>query len=179
MGGAGGGGWRGRGWVVEKAPCSSHDPPSRPRVRPCPPLLSPTPPCPPLLPLLPGWLPASRGGRPRGPEGSFWDQKPLLGPKRFWAPKMHFGAKKRKMEQKVGKNEKREPKTPKKPLSRARLAEGCRNDPKKGPKAQKSALLRPTPLFGAKVAFGGKSAKRAKKCDKGENGLQNTKETIV
>jgi hypothetical protein len=71
------------------------------------------------------------------------------------------------------------PKTPKKPLATVRFAEGGRNDPKKGLKAQKRALLRPKPLFGAKVAFGGKSAKKSEKCAKGENGLQNTKETIV
>ena len=129
----------------------------------------------------PPWLAPSQPGRaPKRPK------RQLLGPKtafcaqkRFLAPKMDFGAKKRKMEPQGGKNGKREPKTPKKPLSRARFAEGCRNDPKKGSKAQKRVLLRPKPLFGAKVAFGGKSAKRAKKCEKGENGLQNTKETIV
>ena len=70
-------------------------------------------------------------------------------------------------------------KTPKKPLSRARFAEGCRNVPQKGLKAQKRALLRPKPLFGAKVAFGGKSVKKSENCEKGENELQNTKETIV
>ena len=101
MGGAGGGGeGRGRGWrgwVVEKAPCASHDPPAPVPAAPRPPLPPIPPPCPPLLPLLPGWPPASQGGRPKGQKSAFWAPKPLLGYNNDYAPKSAFGAEKRKM----------------------------------------------------------------------------------
>ena len=110
MGGAGGEGWRGRGWVVEKAPCSSHDPPSRPRVRPCPPLLSPTPParrC--CRSSLAGSQPAGEGAQ-EAQKAAFGPKNRFLRPKTLFGPKMHFGAKKRKMEPKRGKMEKGSPK---------------------------------------------------------------------
>ena len=105
------------------------------------------------------------------PLGGPGAQKPVFGRNtatfRFLGPKNAFWREKCKMEPQGGKNGKREPKTPKKPLSRARFAEGCRNDPKKGLKAEKRVLLRPKPLFGVKVAFGGKSAEKSEKVRKG------------
>ena len=109
------------------------------RLPPCPPLPVP-PPHPSPLPAAapaPPWLAPSQPGRaPKrlkrrflGSKTAFWRQK------RFWCQKCILERKTENWLQK-GKKGKRELKTPKKPLSRARFAQGCENDPKRCPNTQ-------------------------------------------
>ena len=150
----GGGEGDGGGWVVEKAPCASHDPPAPVPAAPRRPLSPIPPPCPPLLPLLPGWPPASQGGCPKGQKGAFWAPKPLFGPKNdFWRQKCILVRKTENWLQKRKKNEKMELKTPKKPLSRARFAQGCENDPKRCPKTQKTVFCAQNRFLSSKSLF--------------------------
>ncbi len=144
--GGGGRGWRGRGWVVEKASCPSHDPPAL--------VSAPLPPSSPLsLPpalrcsrsSLAGSQPAREGAQ-EAQKAPFGLQDRFLSPETVSGPKNAFWRQKRKMSPKRRENGKRMPKTPKKPLATVRFAEGCRNDPKMRPKTQES-------VFAPKTAF--------------------------